>query len=362
MNIEKVEKCYGCTACKSICPNNCISMQPNKEGFLIPVIDKSKCINCGLCTRVCPRLANKLTDNKVIKSYAVKNKKEEIRLNSTSGGFFSAIADYFIKNNGVIYGCILDDDLKIKHVRTEKDYKKMIGSKYVQSDLQNTFIEIQKDLKNNRMVLFTGTPCQCSGLKLYLRKDYSNLYVIDLICHGVPSPLLWKEYINYLTKKNGEILKYNFRSKIEGWHTHTEVIEYKDGNIEVNTRDSNINKNLFNTNYNLRNSCYDCQFSSDLRIGDITIGDAWGLQNINKKFDDNKGINLICEEADIEQYSKYNPNLVKPTFCGEERDKFWNTYFQKGYIALIKKYTDYSFKRRTKEKIKKMLIKLKIMK
>ena len=365
MNIEKVEKCYGCTACKNICPQHCISMKSNPEGFLSPVIDKSKCTNCGLCTKVCPRLADKLTDNKILDAYIAKNKNEKVRLNSTSGGFFSAIADYFIENNGVIYGCILDDDLKVKHVRKEKDYAKMLGSKYVQSDLGDVFSKIKKDLNNNRLVLFTGTPCQCSGLRLYLKKDYSNLYILDLICHGVPSPLLWKEYVNYMTKKKGKILNYYFRSKVRGWYRQTEVLQYENGNLEFQTKNTLINREIFYSDCALRDSCYDCAFASTSRIGDITIGDAWGIQILNKEFDDDKGVNLLLVNSkkginlfervkhnlnfikvDVQNYIQYNYNLERSSTCNKKRNDFWNTYLKKGYLSLIKKYTIYGMKNR----------------
>ncbi|MBQ7031839.1 MAG: Coenzyme F420 hydrogenase/dehydrogenase, beta subunit C-terminal domain [Bacilli bacterium] len=381
-NVEKVEKCYGCSACFNICPTKCISMKPNKRGFLEPVIDYEKCINCGACIRICPRMKEYRKEVlKNPKTYILKNKSKEIRNISTSGGFFSSIADYFIENNGVIYGCIVDEDLKIKHIRTECDYSRMRGSKYVQSDLGNTFAEIKKDLLDNKLVLFTGSPCQCAGLKTYLGKDYDNLYIIDFICHGPQSPLIWSEYINFLTEKNGKIKDYHFRTKLNGWHSHTEVIEYESGIKEYDTLDSSLNKELFHLGLSLREACYHCQFTSLNRLGDITMGDAWGLEKIKPEFDDNLGTSLILInsekgnklfnqikntisylEQDIEDYIVYNPRLKTSRPNSKKRDEFWKIYDKKGFKGIIKKYTGYSFFKKVKKIIKRILTKLHLWK
>lgn len=380
-NVECVEKCYGCSACFNICPTKCISMRPNKRGFLEPIVDKEKCINCGACIKICPRLKKYDKEKKhEIKTFIVKNNKD-IRNISTSGGFFSVVADYFIKNKGVIYGCIVDKNLKIVHVRTEKDYSRMRGSKYVQSELTNTFSLIKKDLLDNRLVLFTGSPCQCAGLRSYLGKDYDNLYILDFICHGPQSPLLWSEYIKFLTEKKGKIKDYNFRTKINGWHSHTEVVEFENGEKEYDTLDTNINKELFHLGLSLREACYDCQFTSLNRIGDITMGDAWGLEKINPSFDDNLGTSLIIvnsnkgqnlfdkiksnvvyEEQNIEDYITYNPRLKNSRPNSKKREEFWKLYDKKGFKGVIKKYTGYNKVKKIKKFIRTILIKLHLWK
>lgn len=381
-NVEKVEKCYGCSACFNICPTKCISMKPNKRGFLEPVIDENKCINCGACIKICPRMKDYLTKLKSApKTYILKHNNENTRNLSTSGGFFSGVADYFIKNNGVIYGCIVNENLNIIHVRTQKDYSKMRGSKYVQSDLNSVFSVLKKDLLDNKLVLFTGSPCQCAGLKSYLGKDYENLYMIDFICHGPQSPLIWADYIDYLTQKNGKIKDYHFRSKLNGWHKHTEEIEYESGVIEHDTIDSGINKELFHLGLSLREACYDCQFTSLNRLGDITMGDAWGIDKIKPDFDDNLGTSLVLinnekgrklfddikenftyEEQNIDDYIVYNPRLNSSRPNSSKRNKFWKVYEKKGFIGIIKKYTSHSIISKMKRIIKKVLLKFHLWK
>lgn len=382
-NIKKIDKCYGCSACLNICPQKCISMHPNKRGFLEPVIDEERCINCGACLRVCPRLKDYRKEiNKKIPAFVVKNNNENVRNNSSSGGFFSIIADYVIEKSGVIYGCIVDKDLEIKHVRTEKDYTKMRGSKYVKSNLGYIFKDIKEDLLKNRLVLFTGTPCECAGLKSFLGKVYDNLIIMDFICHGPQSPLIWKEYINYLSKRNGKIKNYYFRSKINGWHKHTELVEYENGKKEYDTLDTNINKELFHLGYSLRTACYDCKFTNLNRQSDLTMGDAWGIDKINNNFDDNLGTNIIIIntskgqkifeeikekisylEVNIDDYIPYNPRLKCSRPVDKNKiDQFWEIYYKKGFKGIISKYTGYSFSKRIKKLIKNILIKLHLYK
>lgn len=377
-NINKVELCYGCSACVNICPKKCISMKPNKKGFLEPVIDESECINCGACVRICPRLKERLKEVNKKEAYIVKNKDEKVRKNSSSGGVFSLIADYIIENKGVIYGCVVDDNLEIKHIRTEKDYSKMRGSKYVKSNLGFTFSDIKKDLLANRLVLFTGTPCECAGLRNFLGKEYDNLYVTDFVCHGPQSPLIWNDFIKYITSKNGKIKNYYFRSKINGWHYHTEVIEYENGKIEHDTLDSQISKELFHLGLSLRDACYNCQFTNLNRVGDITMGDAWGIENNDPEYDDNKGVSLILinnekgkklfkninkdmiyKKVDVDKYTVLNPRLKSSRPAKQENiDKFWRVYNKKGFNGIVRKYTGHSLKAKTKKFIKRILIKL----
>lgn len=186
MQIIEKEKCCGCSACFNTCPKNAIKMVKDKDDFEYPKIDKNKCINCGLCRKVCPVLQNNTIENNIC-AYAVYNKNEKERLSSSSGGIFVLLAKVILKENGIIYGACLDDDLQVKHIKVDKisDLPKLMGSKYVQSDINNSFRSVKEDLEKNKKVLFTGTPCQVEGLKSYLRKDYKNLYTQDIICHGV---------------------------------------------------------------------------------------------------------------------------------------------------------------------------------
>ena len=201
LKLQDKSNCCGCYACYNICPKHCITMKADDEGFWYPNINKADCINCNLCEKVCP-IINKIectdncTDNKRT-AYAMINKNEQIRMKSSSGGIFTLVAEYIINNKGSVYGAVIDDNLDVKHIRIDKiqDIVLLRGSKYVQSQIGKTLNQVKKDLDNGEKVLFTGTPCQIQGLRTFLRKDYVNLILMDIVCHGVPSPLIWQKYI-----------------------------------------------------------------------------------------------------------------------------------------------------------------------
>ena len=246
--ITKKNNCFGCTACANICPKHAISMEYDENGFKYPKVDKDKCINCGLCKRICPA-NNEVKKNDNICVYAAKNKNDNIRRKSTSGGLFTAISNYVLEKKGVVYGSIMNNDFKVVYLRAEskKDIDNMRGSKYVQSDLKETFSSIKKDLEKNLMVLFVGTPCYVQGLKSYLRKEYDNLILCDIVCHGVPSPLIFDEHVNFINKM-GKLKKYTFRDKEIGWRGTNVTIEY-DTKKESNTVVSDIFSNLYFDGY-----------------------------------------------------------------------------------------------------------------
>lgn len=259
---EDTSKCCACTACSSICPTNAIEMNTDTEGFLYPVINETLCLECGLCKKVCT-FQNGYNKKQLPEStiYAVKHKDDEIRFNSSSGGAFTAFSDYFIDLNGFIYGAVLDSEMKVKHVKaTDQEARNhMRGSKYVQSDLSKIFIEIKKDLLESKSILFSGTPCQCAGLKSFLfnaKCDDSKLLTIDFICHGVPSPLIFKEYLNFSeTINRSKITNYSFRSKIKGWN-HTETAYYESGKVDNKSKLVKSYKQLFYSNLCLRPACH----------------------------------------------------------------------------------------------------------
>ena len=213
------DKCCGCHACINICPKNAITMETDIGGFKYPVIDQSKCIKCGMCKKVCPVLINKVNSKKDIISYACFNKNLSERLNSSSGGIFVLLAKQIIKRKGVVFGASFDQNFEVRHswIETENDLNQFMGSKYTQSTIGNTYKKARDILDKGKYVLFSGTPCQIEGLKSYLRKDYDKLITQDIICHGVPSPKLWKKYIEYQKQKHGENMKsISFRNKDNG--------------------------------------------------------------------------------------------------------------------------------------------------
>ena len=227
------EDCCGCTACASICTKNAIKMAKDEEGFLYPHIDTEKCVNCGLCASVCPVKNNRVEKFTEQKAFIVRSCNEENVSASTSGGFFLPIAEWFIDQGGYVVGVCYDAKLNVVHKITNKkeellDFR---GSKYVQSNQTDTFSEIRKLLKSNKKVLYTGTPCQVAGLKQYLRGNDQNLWCIDVVCHGVPSPKLWEKYISEMRTKYGSNIKdIKFRSKVMGYHTGNMEIHFENGN------------------------------------------------------------------------------------------------------------------------------------
>ena len=233
IEIYDKSECCGCTACASVCPKNAITMKEDEEGFLYPTIDKEKCINCGLCKKVCP-IINKNNNTKKQHAYIFQNSDEEVRRQSTSGGAFTAIAEKIIDMNGIVYGAIFDNNFKVIHkgIDNKEELYKFRNSKYVQSEIGKTFKEVRDFLDKDRWVCFSGTSCQIEGLKNFLGKDYEKLILVDVVCRAVPSPLIWKKYLNLKKKKIKNIEKIYFRDKYYG---------YKYSNLSIYNSDNKNN-------------------------------------------------------------------------------------------------------------------------
>ena len=288
---NKKTECNGCGTCALRCPVHAISMQEDTEGFLYPNIDKNKCIECGLCKKTCSNIVNnKIEISKTYISYLLD---EKAKSKSSSGGVFYAIAKYVIENNGVVFGVCIETDLSVKHSFAEKieELSKFQGSKYVRSDLNKSYENVERFLKNNRLVLFTGTPCQCQGLRNYLNINYDNLLTCEIICHANPSPRVYKYYIKNLENDyNKKVKGIYFRTKENGWKNQTPIIEFKDGHKieELSYRKAFISE-LIN-----RPSCSNCKFCTTNRYSDFTIGDLWGYNKIDDTLTDNgTGISLF---------------------------------------------------------------------
>lgn len=338
-------KCTGCMACFNVCPNDAVKVEQNKEGFLYTKIDLEKCIDCGLCKKVCP--VNKVYQNEPndCKCYAAINLDEKERANSSSGGMISVIAKNILNQNGVVYGVSLEEkEAKNIRIDTEKDLYKIRGSKYVQSDIGRILKKVKEDLIHHKKVLFTGTPCQIEGLKSYLDKDYDNLICVSIICHGVPSPKIWKEYVKEKEEKEGSKLKnIDFRNKQLGWHQYSIAYEYENGKVEIVPFTEETYMKGFLENYFLRESCYNCQMKFDKKsTSDIIIGDFWGVENIYPEIDDDKGISAMIinsakgmkvfnelkpkikyKEIKFEDIYKANFALLKSFEYKKERDQFF---------------------------------------
>lgn len=371
LDLTKFE-CSGCTACYNACPTKAIDMIENKEGFKEPKVDTQKCIRCGLCDKVCVMQNSHNKSGKEPLVYGVKNKNIDERKQSQSGGAFYILAKRTLEENGVVYGAILDVDFVVRHTRAETidETQRMQGSKYVQSDLGDTFLSVRDDLDLNKRVLFSGTPCQVAGLKAFLKKDYENLLTVDLICHGVPSPKVWRDYVQWQRKrfKRKQIRAFNFRDKSRGWGPHFESF------FVNNTKKSYcIYTQIFYGHKSMRKSCYVCPFTSKYRVADFTIGDFWGIERINPNFKDQYGVSVILvntEKAEskwhdlavefdaftarFEDVLERNPCLSKPFKKPEEREKFWLDY-DKGFSLLAKKHGGWTFKGKLKTIVKRML-------
>ncbi len=360
ITIERKEECSGCEACKNVCPKHCIIMLGDNEGFKYPKVDSKKCIDCGMCERVCPiknRDKLKVSDKKI---YAVKNKNKSIRSSSSSGGVFYEIASWVILNGGIVFGCIMNEGLKAVHVGIEKceDIGKLQSSKYVQSDISDSFVDVKKNLLTGRLVLFSGTPCQVTGLKNFLGKEYENLILIDVLCHGVPSPQLLSDYIHLMEQKyNGRAVSINFRNKKKGWKRLYIEICFDNGKRHFVFSGYDKYMSMFLNNMSLRPSCYECKFTNDKRSGDITLGDFWGIGKTYPHYDDDKGISLVMVNNDrgIELFNKLKDKfdlfessfdlasagqrtLSMPTAKNKNRDAFYREYEKNGLKAAFDKY------------------------
>ncbi len=285
---EKKSDCCGCHACRSVCPEQAISMVPDEEGFLYPSICVDMCTECGLCQETCP--INKPLRGTVGQSYAVRCKDMELLKNSSSGGAFSLIADKILENGGLVCGAVFDDTFHVQHVLSD-DIAPMRKSKYVQSDLKNVFSEIADALHDQKQVLFTGTPCQCDGLLHYLGEKPDNLILAALICRGVQSPALWETYVQYLSQ-NGPLKAYCFRDKRVKNDGHTVSFTANGQEAAVS-----MNRDPFSRLYikclTLRPSCYHCIYTRwDLPF-DFTIGDFWGVENCIPSLADGLGTSLV---------------------------------------------------------------------
>lgn len=358
VNITNKQNCSGCSACYSKCPKQAITMVEDEKGFRYPKVNKELCINCGLCDKVCPIINSKQIQNEP-QAYACYNKNEKIRLNSSSGGIFTLIAQNIIKQGGVVFGVVFDSDFSVKHTYIEKveELDKLRTSKYLQSRIEDTYKQAEDFLKQNRKVLFTGTPCQIEGLLSYLGKKYENLYTQDIICHGAPSPKVWRRYLDYRRKQDIEKpVRINFRLKDEGWNLFALLLQYNNSAYKINHNDDLFMK-AFLQNASLRDSCYNCSFKKKNRLSDITLADFWGINNIYPEMNDNKGTSLVIinsnkgkkmfqeiikdityKEVDFETAIKYNPSMTNSVKPHKNRTLFFDNLDSMEFDKLVKKY------------------------
>lgn len=351
------DKCVSCGACKNVCKLDAIKLIKDKQGFITSVVDNKKCVDCGLCKKVCPALNEvcKSTESKEV--YAFKA-SDEIRKQSASGGAFTAIAKSVLDKGGVVYGAYMND-FSTEHIRCEsiEDLKLVQGTKYLPSDVSKCYAQIENDLKGNKIVLFSGTPCQVDGVKRYLTLKNiptENFYSIDIICHGVPSPKVFNEYKKWLEGKHGlKVSDYKFRSKKISWRGSSTLVTFDNGKELKNTKDACGFMNLYYSNNITRESCYSCKYTSKERVSDITVSDYWGIENLDKSFEDGLGVSMVVINSDsgkalfesIEGVkitanleTAKQPQLIRPTDKPNTYCDFWSEFETNGVESVLKKY------------------------
>ena len=397
--IEDKKNCCGCSACVQRCPKQCISLTEDKEGFLYPNVDETQCANCGLCEKVCPiqNRVEKILPQEVL---AVKNPNEEERMASSSGGVFLPLAREIINRGGVVFGAVV-------YAEKMEDVYTMMGSKYVQSRIENTYKKTEQFLKQGREVMFVGSPCQITGLRTFLRnKEYPNLLAVDFICHGVPSPGVWRRYLaetySGFKEKNpcrrqatagkntvlfsslnakSPIWDIKFRDKVEsGWKKYRFVVHRKSASKadknSVLSSDIHYNNPYmkgFLTNVYLRPSCYDCKCKNGVSHSDLTLADFWGIETVNASFDDDKGVGLVLVnsalgasylqlldvdswKSDISVAKKNNPGFGETILFPPLRKTFFELLNEGCSVELsLRNMFTPSFRHRCYMKIKKIL-------
>ena len=370
------QKCSGCGLCEHLCPKNAITMV-EKDGFLYPNVNENTCVYCGVCVKLCPVNSDKLTESNCIEAFAVKHKDSNVIFNSSSGGIFTALSDKILENNGYIIGADFDDDMNLVHTTTSttEGRDRMRGSKYIQSNTVGIYKAIRDLLNEDKPILFTGTPCQAAAVrKAFPNKD--NLYIVDIICHGVPSPEVWKKYVEFIEKKYKKKLTFfSFRNKsLSGWRKYSAKLTFDDKTEILHNDYTGSFIELFRYDVCLRPSCTECNFTSMNRQGDITIGDFWGIENTIPEISDNKGISAVMINTEkgkrlfeqikdkINVYpttqkdiAKKQPNLSVSSSYSNKASSFKQDLNSMPFEKILKKYTRVGLKRRIIDTIKKFL-------
>lgn len=365
-NNKPKELCYGCRACEQICSHNAIVMEKNEEGFIYPKIDQAKCTECGMCEKVCP--TQDINKNKILnvtpkKCLAAWNQNIEERLQSTSGGIFYLLARRFIEQGGIVYGSAMNSELIAQHVRVTSiiELQHLRGSKYMQSNTLNTFLEVKTDLKRGLLVLYSGTPCQIAGLRSFLMKNYDNLYTVDLVCHGTPSPQIFKEHLNFLARKYGsKVTSFHFRAKMKDEWSPCIICHFENGLVLKEKPGEDFYAQCFYSSTLNRKSCYLCEYSQCKRVGDVTLSDFWGSEMYNKRLkkirkhgynlvmcNTEKGNSLIhqiahqLESVEMETTIAINGD-IRLRIATEEpslRQKIYSDYSKYGYEHILVVYS-----------------------
>lgn len=380
IDIVNKDQCVVCGNCINACPQNCISFNEEFESFVYPTIDYNKCVKCEKCTKVCPAL-NIPKSTHSNEFYAVKNKNEDILKISSSGGIFYQLAKHIIEQGGFVVGAIFDNNINVKHIIIDKDEKisSLCGSKYVQSNIMDVFPKIEEKLKENKLVLFCGCPCQTAAVKTYFGEKYTNLLLVDFICHGTVSPIVFEAYKQYLEKKyKSKIVDFKFRDKTNGWLYSGPKVTFENSVIHTTPLYKDIYMQGYFNNLNVRRSCYYCEYKNYKSASDITMADFWGIQNLLPDFynemgnsaliiNTTNGSNLWNEiksnfcfiPVNKELILKENSGLEQP-FLGDldERNQYFIKAEKVGYIKPLEIYIKQTISMKIK-RIIKIVFKLK---
>ena len=360
MLITEHELCTGCGVCANICPQKAIKMTSSKRGFLYPAVDDNICIHCNRCIKQCPVKHDNVAEEMKKKVCAVWSKDNETRIKSSSGGFFMVAAKYILSNGGAVCATRFSDDFSgvfFDICESKSELYKFRGSKYVQSNLNPVYSRVKDLLDNKRLVLFVGTGCQVAAIKSYLGREYDNLLCMDLVCHGVPSPMIWKEYIQSLNTEYGNsgVKSISFRVKRPSWKEYSLEVIFNNGQKYIKSKTQDPYLIAFGKDIILRPSCEHCKYACLKREGDITISDFWAYRSFDFKtrndetgiscciINSQKGIQLfellrnelVVVEKGMDEAIRGNRSLIKPWSVSERADEFWNLYDKKGIDALI---------------------------
>ena len=347
------ERCTGCTACASVCPQRAIAMVRDQEGFLYPRIDSAACVRCGRCTAVCPALRERETHCPPA-AFAAWNREEAVRTASSSGGAFTALAEYLLEEGGVVFGAALDARQRVVHAACfqREDLWRLRGSKYVQSDLGETFHQVKRALRTRR-VLFTGTPCQVDGLYAYLGGRPERLITCDLLCHGVPSPGVWEDWTETLRRERGtDLQSVRFRDKSSGWERFSLTLTYGDGSVDAHPFYETEFGRAYGRNLLSRPCCYRCPYASLNRPGDFSLGDFWGAPDLPER---SRGVSLLLvnttrashifdqiplerRPCPLDQAVAGNPCLDRPAPRSPERAAFFAAYALEPFDAVRRRF------------------------
>lgn len=379
LQVDHKEACCGCHACAQICPRQCIRMEADEEGFLYPAIDTALCVQCGLCEKVCPvlQVGMEPTDS-TPEAYAAYSLREDVRLSSSSGGIFSLLTGEVLASQGTVYGAAMTSVHEVNHIRVTKpeELPLLRGSKYVQSSIGNTYLLAREDLRQGKTVFFTGTPCQIEGLRQFLGEDHPKLICMDIVCHGVPSPTVWRKYVHYREGRAGSTaVRACFRNKKYGWKDYSVVIDFADGSAYTSCFMEDPFMLAYLHNLSMRPSCYQCRFRKLNRVSDITAADFWGIEHTYPQMDDDHGTSLLLvhsekgarllrsafdsmnyQQVDLTAAIQRNPSLLASSKKPDAREAFLREIQTNDFRKVTGRYVKVRrpFKRLVKTALRRM--------